>query len=290
MAAIKKIPTVFDYLDYRRFLEDCFSALRMTDANFSMRTFAAKAGLPLSNSSFFSKVVAGKRNLTHDLQFKIAMALKLKAGDLQYFELLVRFNQSKDPDSKSHLYDELAKYSRSKARIITKEGNEYYSHWQYSIVRAFFGINQKENNPAAIAKKVYPQISPKDVDEGIKLLLQLGLIHKTANGFALRDTNIATERENKDFVGKLRIVEMLRLAQEVFNHIPAQNRDFSAMTVYISKDGFQAIRDKIRVFREELKCIVAADQSEDRIYTLGMQFFPNTVLPEWDATVLPPRT
>ena len=47
------------------------------DANFSLRAFALKAGLPLSNSSFFSKVIAGKRNLTLDLQFRIAKALKV---------------------------------------------------------------------------------------------------------------------------------------------------------------------------------------------------------------------
>ena len=134
----------------------------------------------------------------------------------------MQFNQTKDPEGKQHLYAELAKYGKSKARIIDKEGYEYYSRWQNSIVRAFFGIDQKENNPAAIGKKVFPPIPAKEVEEAIALLSRLGLISKTANGFALRDPNIATERENKDFVGKLRIVEMLRLAQDVFNHVPPE--------------------------------------------------------------------
>ena len=274
-------PSVFEYLDYRRYLADYFTARRISDANFSLRAFALKAGLPLSNSSFFSKVIAGKRNLTLDLQFRFAKALKLPANEIKYFGLLVQFNQTRDPDGKKHFYAELARYGKSKARIIDKEGYDYYSRWQNSIVRAFFGIEQKENNPAAIGRRVFPQIPANEVEEAVSLLLRLGMISKTANGYALRDPNIATERENKDFVGKLRIQEMLRLAQDVFNHVPPGDREYSAMTVYISEQGYQALKDRIRTFREEMKSIVGADQGEDRIYTLGLQFFPNNRLPGW---------
>jgi len=276
-------PTVFDYLDYRRFLADYFTSRRLTDTKFSLRAFAVKAGMPISNSSFFSKVISGKRNLTQDLRFKLAKALKLGPAEIKYFELLVQFDQSKEGEGKRHLYAELAKYGKSKARIIEKEGYDYYSKWQYSIIRAFFGINQKENNASGIGGRIFPQVPAKDVEAAIGLLLRLGLISKTANGYALRDSNIATERENKDFVGKLRILEMMRLAQEVFNHVPPANREYSAMTVYISEKGYQAMKERIRVFREELKSIVDADREEDRIYTLGMQFFPNSRLPEWDS-------
>jgi uncharacterized protein (TIGR02147 family) len=276
-------PSVFEYLDYRRYLADYLTARRLIDANFSLRAFALKAGLPLSNSSFFSKVIAGKRNLTLDLQFRIAKAVKLSTNEIRYFGLLVQFNQSKDPEGKRHFYSELAKHRKSKARIIDKEGYEYYSKWQNTIIRAFFGIDQKEGNPAAIGKKVFPQVPSREVEEAIGLLLQLGMISKTANGYSLRDPNIATERENKDFVGKLRILEMLRLAQDVFNHVPPGHREYSAMTVYISKQGYQTLKEKIRVFREEVKSLVGSDKGEDRIYTLGMQLFPNNRFPDWDS-------
>lgn len=283
MQAQQELPSVFEYLDYRRYLADYFFLRRMVEPKFSLRAFSAKAGLPLSNSSFFSKVIAGKRNLTLDLQFKIAKAMKLGPSEIPYFGLLVRFNQSKDPESKNHLYSELAKYSRSKARIIAKDGYEYYSKWHHSVIRAFFGINHKEKNPSAIGRKIFPQVPTRDVEEAIRLLLELGLISKTANGYALREANIATERENKDFVGKVRILEMLRLAQEVFSHVPARDREFSAMTVFISKAGYENLQEKIRAFREEVKTMVAADKDEDRIYSLCMQLFPNNILPEWES-------
>jgi uncharacterized protein (TIGR02147 family) len=184
-------PSVFDYLDYRRFLEDWFSSRRIADPKFSVRAFTRKAGLPISNSSFFSKVIAGKRNLTLDLRFKLVKALRLPHSETKYFELLVQFNQSKDAGSKQHFYGELARFRRSKARIIGKEGFEYYARWHYSIVRAFFGLDQRESNPAAIAEKVFPRLDVKEVEDAVRLLLGLGLITRTANGYALKDRHIA---------------------------------------------------------------------------------------------------
>jgi uncharacterized protein (TIGR02147 family) len=281
MPATPSLPSLFDYTDYRRFLGDWFEARRQTDSGFSLRAFALKAGLPISNSSFFSKVIAGKRNLTLDLQFRIAKALKLSAPEIKHFSLMVQMAQSKDPEGKRHLYAELAGHAKSKARVLGSEAHDFYSGWQNAIVRAYFGLDQKENNPANIGRKVFPPIPSAKVADSIRLLLDLGLISKTANGYAVREKNIAADHMGKDSVGRLRIQEMLRLAAEVFPRLPAADRDFSAMTIYVGKQGFQAIKERIRVFREEVKSLVEADKSEDRIYTLAMQLFPNTRLPEW---------
>lgn len=276
-------PSVFDYVDYRQYLEDYFAYRRASDDKFSLRTFASKAGLPLSNSSLFSKVIAGKRNLTSDLQIKIARAIKLGSSEGQFFALLVRFNQSKSTEAREHLNRELAKFRKAKSRTMDRESEDYYASWHHAVVRAYFGINQRENNPAAIGRKLVPPITAAEVEASIKLMLGLGLITKTANGYALRDPNIAIERSRKSPVGKSRIMDMLRLAQEAFELAPAESREYSALTAYISKSGYEAIQEKIRLFREEVKAIISADTHEDRIYTLALQLFPNSRLPEWDS-------
>jgi len=78
-------PSVFEYLDYRRYLADYFTARRISDANFSLRAFALKAGLPLSNSSFFSKVIAGKRNLTLERVMIEALRLERLLADRELY-------------------------------------------------------------------------------------------------------------------------------------------------------------------------------------------------------------
>lgn len=225
-------------------------------------------------------MISGSRNLTVDVQYKIAKALKLSVSETQYFGVLVRYCQSKSSEAKDQLFRELAKYRKSKARIISKEGYDYYANWRNAVIRAYFGIHQKEKHPAIIGNSLFPPIAAPEVETSIRLLTQLGLITKTANGYTLRDTNIATERENKEYVGKLRIHEMLKLAQDAFPHLPAEHREYSAMTVFISKQGFQAIQEKIRAFREEVKSLVSNDHGEDRIYSLALQFFPNSQFPD----------
>ncbi len=281
MPPTPELPSVYDFLDYRQFLSDWFQARRRMDSGFSLRAFALKVGLPLSNSSFFSKVIAGKRNLTLDQQFRVGKALKLTPAEIKYFSLMVQMDQSKDPESKQHLYAELAGTSRSKARVLGAEAYEFYSKWHHASIRAFFGIDQKENNPAAIGKRIFPQVPPGKVEESIRLLLSLGLITRTANGFALRERSIAADAESREPVGRMRVLEMLKLASEVFPQVPAADRDFSTMTLYLGKQGYRALREKIRAFREEVKSLAESDKDEDRIYTLAMQFFPNLQLPEW---------
>jgi uncharacterized protein (TIGR02147 family) len=82
-------------------------------------------------------------------------------------------------------------------------------------------------------------------------------------------------------VGKVRITAMLDLARDVFNHVPAADREYSTLTMFISRQGYQAVQDRLKAFRQEVKSIVEQDAAEDRIYTLNFQLFPNNHLPEW---------
>ncbi len=280
MKAAKSIFSIFEYLDYRAFVAEYCRRAKEENPVFSNRHFAAKAGLPVSNASLLSKVIAGKRNLTLDLRFKFGKAMGLIGEEFRYFDLLVQFNQATRMEAKNHFFSELAKYRGSRAKIIKSDEYQYYSKWYYSVVRAFFGYNQSEKNPQVIARNLFPPVSPKEVEEAIKVLLDLKLIKRLANGYAVTDAHISTEREILDLAGKNRMFEMTRLAMETLDQVPAEWREYNALTVYISKHGFQSIKERIQSFREELREMVEKDRQEDRVYTLTMHFFPNVVIPE----------
>lgn len=275
-------PLVFDFLDYRQFLNEYCRFAKEENPLFSNRHFAAQAGLPVSNASLLSKVIAGKRNLTLDLRFKFGKAIGFSGEEFRYFDLLVQFNQTTRMEAKNHFFGELAKYRGSRAKVLKSEEYKYYSKWYYSVVRAFFGYNQKEKNPLAIARKIFPPVPAKDIEEAIKLLLDLKLIKRLANGYAVTESHISTEREIMDLAAKNRMYEMTRLALETFEQVPADFREYNALTVYISKKGFKSIKERIQGFREELRELVEKDSDEDRVYTLTMQLFPNVVLPDLD--------
>ena len=273
-------PQILQYLDYRDFIRDHCAHRRETDPGFSQRNFAREAGLPLSSSSLLPAILKGRRSLSQSLRIKFGKALGLSEREFRYFDLLVQFNQAKGMTEKNHFFAQLAKFRSSRAHIVGETQYRFFSRWYYSAVWNYFGIDQKQRNPAAIAARILPAITPTQAEESIRLLLDLGLIKKTASGYMVTDKHLYTEKDVQALAARQHIQELTGMAMQVFETVPAQRRQYNALMFSISEDGFKAVKDRIRSFQEELREIIDRDGKEDRIYTLTMQLFPNSRVEE----------
>ncbi len=273
-------PQILQYLDYRDFLRDFYAHRKSVDGDFSQRTFAREAGLPASCSSLLPAIIKGRRQLSQNLRIKFGKAMRLSERDYRYFDLLVQFNQAKGMTEKNFFFAQLAKFRSSRAQIVGETQYRFFSKWYYSAVWNYFGIDQKTRHPGAIAANILPPITPTQAEEAIKLLLELGLIKKTASGYAVAERHIYTEKNVQAMAARQHVQELMGMAAEVFPTLPAEQRQYNALMFSISKDGFQAIKDRIRSFQEELREIIDHDNKEDRVYTLTMQLFPNSKVPE----------
>jgi uncharacterized protein (TIGR02147 family) len=273
-------PQILQYLDYRDYLRDYYAQRKAVDAGFSQRSFAREAGLPPSCSSLLPAIIKGRRQLSQNLRIKFGKAMKLGDRDYRYFDLLVQFNQAKGMTEKNFFFAQLAKFRSSRARIVGETQYRFFSKWYYSAVWNYFGIDQKQRHPAIIAANILPPITPTQAEEAVKLLLELGLIKKTASGYAVAERHIYTEKNVQAMAARQHIQELGGMAMKVFETLPAEQRQYNALMFSISKDGFQSIKDRIRSFQEELREIIDRDNKEDRVYTLTMQLFPNSKVPE----------
>jgi uncharacterized protein (TIGR02147 family) len=271
-------PQMLQYLDFRDYLRDYCDHRRGEEGDFSQRTFAKEAGLPASCSSLLPAIIKGRRNLSPNLRIKFAKALKLGERDYRYFDLLVQFNQAKGMPEKNHFFAQLSKFRSSRAQIVSETQYRFFSKWYYSAVWNYFGIDQKTKHPAAIAARIFPAITPTQAEEAIKLLLDLGLVKKTASGYAVTDKHIYTEKNVQAMAARQHIQELTGMSMQVFESVPAEARQYNALMFSVSGEGYQAIKDRIRSFQEELREIIDRDGVEDRIYTLTMQLFPNSTL------------
>lgn len=275
---MKKPPVIFSFLDYRVYLKEAFAWRKETSAGFSIRVFAHAAGMPMNSATLVSKVVLGKRGLNQGMIFKFAKALGLKGEELRYFEHLVRFNQAKGIEEKNHLFVELSKFRRPRAKDLVPDQFSIYDKWYYQVLRAYFGIHSDRKNPASIGQDILPPLSPAEVEQAIQALLAAKLISKKANGYAVTEPHIALPLGNRYRPGKAHIREMTQLSLDMLEQVPASDREYGSLTMYLSKACFESIRDRLRSFREELKVLLDQDQDEDRIYTLTLQLFPNSRL------------
>ncbi len=272
-------PQILQYLDYRDFLRDHYAHRKTVDPEFSQRAFARDAGLPASCSSLLPAVIKGRRQLSQNLRVKFGKAMRLADREFRYFDLLVQFNQARGMTEKNFFFSQLAKFRSSRARIVGESQYRFFSKWYYSAVWNYFGIDQKTRHPGVIAANILPPIAVSQAEEAIALLLELGLIKKTASGYAVAERHIYTEKDVQAIAARQHIQELMSMAAQVFPALPAEQRQYNALMFSVSKDGFEAIRDRVCSFQEELREIIDRDRDEDRVYTLTLQLFPNSKVP-----------
>ncbi len=269
-------PKLFDYLDFREFLQDWLSSMRESSSDFSLRTFSSIVSPSLASSGLLSAVIKGKRQLSPSVRVKVAKAMKLSMQQTEYFDLLVQFNQAKAMQEKNHYFALLSKFRSSKAEKIQSGQYKFWSQWYYPVLWSFFGIHSTQRNPVEIAKRISPQLTPAQVSEAIQTLLELKLIKKTANGYTPVNKHITTEKEVQDMAAFQHHSQFLNLAVNRMEEVEADKRQFNTLVFYISEQGFNSIKERLASFQEELRDIIDKDSKEDRVYGLGMQFYPMT--------------
>lgn len=277
------MPALLQYLDYRAFLHDYTQWRRETDPEFSQRTFVREAGLPESSSSLLPAIIKGRRSLSQNLRVKFARALDFPEREAQYFDLLVQFNQAKGMAEKNFFFSQLAKFRSSRAHVLHENQFVFFSKWYYGAVRNFFSMETRERNPAVIAARLFPEVTPEEVEDAIRLLLDLGLIKRTANGYTVTERHISTPKDVRARAARENLTELTRMSLEILDKTPPELRQYNALMFTVSPRGFAMVKERVRSFLEELREILDRDQGEDRIYSLTLQLFPNSRLPETGA-------
>jgi uncharacterized protein (TIGR02147 family) len=279
--------TIFNYTDYRLFLKDEFSALQHKNKHLSMREILRRIGC-VSPSYFKETVMDAKKNMGVSMARKIAAFLKLDKNEAEYFITLVNFNQSKTESERVEYYEQLIRlgaHGASESRFLSGNEYGYLSSWEIPAIRELlkyhpnFGNRSKEERKLLI-DKFLPKITEEQIQQAMSILESLGFVQKDANGnFRKTDQNIRSVEKTPAAYSLL--CQNLKLAQEIINIAPSRSRIFKALMVSTSSQAYQLIEKKTNEYCKEILDIVTNDKSpEDRLYSLGVQLFPLTKLPE----------
>lgn len=87
------MPNIYNYLDYRQFLEDFYKEKKKKNPKFSYQVIANIAGFKAK--SHYKGIIDGSRNLTTQSIPKMNKVLKLTDKQFAYFSDLVAFNHEK---------------------------------------------------------------------------------------------------------------------------------------------------------------------------------------------------
>src|SRR5476649_3094617 len=87
-------PNLFDYFDYREYLQDYYLFHKKRNSAYSYRLFARKA--KLGSPNYLKLVVDGKRRITDRTLFQFARGLGLNRDEEKYFRELVMYQEVAD--------------------------------------------------------------------------------------------------------------------------------------------------------------------------------------------------
>lgn len=266
---------VIEYGNYREFLRD-FYLERKCRSGFTWRDFAKAAGY--SSPVFLKLVCDGKANLSDVGTERVASAVVLAGVDLQYFRLLVNFDQEKSESVKRSLYKELRALAKENSiSLVGEDQYDYYDSWLNPVVREL-APKMKGASAAKLAGQCIFEADAKSVKRSLELLQGAGLLERDGEGnFSQSSKTLTTGRLD---VASMAIREMHRqmgaLAVESLDKVPVAERDISGLTIGISDDAFARIQSEIADFRRRIAAIVREDSGNERVYRLNLQLFPLT--------------
>ena len=268
-------PDVLQYTNYRVYLRDYYEFKKKTVPVFSLRFFAEKAGL--SSHAHLKLTIDGKRNITKNTVVKLIHGLGLDGQRAAYFEILVFFNQAQTDADKQVYYAQLLKASpRSKLHKMEKAQFRIFREWHHSAILEMVALKDFRPIPDWISKRLGGLITPAQVTESLKLLVELGLLVKTANGYRQRDPLITTDDEVQDLMVKMYHLQMLKLSADMLSALPGPQRDVSALTFSIKREDFPNLKKHLQLMRKELLDFSAKAGEGEDVVQINIQLYPLT--------------
>ena len=268
-------PDVLQYTNYRVYLRDYYEFKKKTVPAFSLRFFAEKAGL--SSHAHLKLTIDGKRNITKNTVVKLIHGLGLDGQRAAYFESLVFFNQAQTDADKQVYYAQLLQASpRSKLHKMEKAQFRIFREWHHSAILEMVALKDFRPIPDWISKRLGSLITPAQVTESLKLLVELRLLVKTANGYRQRDPLITTDDEVQDLMVKMYHLQMLKLSADMLSALPGPQRDVSALTFSIKREDFPNLKKHLQLMRKELLDFSAKAGEGEDVVQINIQLYPLT--------------
>jgi uncharacterized protein (TIGR02147 family) len=267
-------PDIHTYADYRQYLKDWWGWKKKVSRAASFRSLAMKAG---TAPSLFKDILEGRRRMTPDSVSRYAPAMGLTQAETSYLALMVRFGNARTVQEKNDAFQEMAKIRRKLfLKFLPPEQYALWSSWLHAVLREMVGLEEFREEPEWIAARVRPRVSPKEIREALQNLERLKLLKRDARGrLQASDPAVSTEYETPSAVVRHFNQEMIGLALSAPDRFPAAQREIGGLTLGLSQECYDRIKERVRLFKEEVLGMVVEDKrGSDLVAQLNLQLFP----------------
>ena len=263
---------LFDYDDFRKFMQDYFDEQKKLRAVFSHRFFAAKAGF--SSSSYCLNVIRGRFNLTPKSIEKISKAMDFEPLQKAYFEALVQYNQAQQVDERDQAWEQILQIRKQiEFTHVTTREQAYFSKWYYPVVRELAVESEWDGDFRVLARSLTPQITTEEAREAVKNLLEWGLLKKEGDRY---------ERVSQMLdAAEIPPIALRKIRREYIQHaigaVESMHKDerFAAFTTLaMSESSYNYAVEVLEEARKKIIARAANDLNVERVYEMMLVAFP----------------
>lgn len=237
---------VMQFMDYRDFLSKFYEAIKTTRKSYSYPRFAAALGL--SETTALWQVLARRRDLSEASADKITENLQWSIDEKKHFLLLVKHNNSRDPELREICMKELLRLRlRSVDNSQQEKLLEYFEEWYNPVIREMTGLDEFNPNPDWINERLFLKVTPRRIAESLDLLTKLELVRfdPDLNRYMQTGKQITLER-NVQAISAVRYHQKAcEIARESVMSVATHRRDLNVLTLCISDESFNDIKQTL---------------------------------------------
>jgi uncharacterized protein (TIGR02147 family) len=271
------LPNIYEYIDFRKYLDDCRQARRKDDPGFTHAFICHKLGQPNARS-YFNNVINGRKNVTPGFVDRFIKLLDLGPAEAKFFRALVNYNQAASADEKEFFFDQIVQSNRTPFTLIEKKTYAYYATWYHSIVRSLLAIFDFKDDYKDLARRVLPPVSISQAKASIKLLKGLGLIAPDSRGYLKpADKVLSTGEKLKDRLLQQYQMQAFELGKNAIADDALDPKHTMTYTMYVSDEGYNRIINRMEQFRSEIRSIIHKDENNaTRVFQINLQIIPKS--------------
>ena len=263
---------LFDYDDFRKFMQDYFEEQKKMRSVFSHRFFAAKAGF--SSSSYCLNVIRGRFNLTPKSIEKISKAMDFEPLQKEYFEALVQYNQAQQVDERDQAWEPILQIRRQiEFTHVTTREQAYFSKWYYPVIRELAVESDWNGDFRVLARSLTPQITTEEAREAVKNLLEWGLLKKEGERYERVSQMLDAAEIPPIALRKIRR-EYIQHAIGAVESMPKDERFAAFTTLAMSEKSYNYAVEVLEEARKKIIARAANDLDVERVYEMMLVAFP----------------
>lgn len=264
---------IFDYIDYRAFLNDRLSELKSENAKYSRRFISDRLGIKSRN--YLAMIISGERHLSLRLAQGMPEALKLDRDEAGFFIKLVRYGRAKSTAEKAEMMQTLRRSHRFKqVRHMEVDHLDYLSDPLSLTLREMVELKEFREDAGWIAAQLPMRATQKEIHKALERLERLALIERDKDG----KLQLATKHQRTgDHFGNVPLrqyhVNLLKQAAGAMD-LPVSLRHFRGLSMSIDEAAYEKIVERYQEFVDDVREIVDGAEEADRIYHMEWVLFP----------------